>query len=59
VGVVSHTLAEPEGCLPDVILIPAYLCDVALNDVLWDNHQDFHALGANKRQIVLLLSVSI
>jgi hypothetical protein len=56
VGVVSHTLAEPEGCLPDVILIRAY---VALNDVLWDNHQDFHALGANKRQIVLLLSVSI
>jgi hypothetical protein len=38
--------------VPDVILIRAYLCDVALNDVLCDNHQDFHVLVANRRQIV-------
>jgi hypothetical protein len=30
----------------------AYLCDVALNDVLCDNLRDFHVLVANKRQIV-------
>jgi hypothetical protein len=35
-----------------VILILAYLCDVALNDALCDNHRDFHVLGANKRRIV-------
>jgi hypothetical protein len=29
VGVVGHYLAEPEGYFPDVILIRAYLCDVA------------------------------
>jgi hypothetical protein len=52
VGVVEHTLAEPEGCLPDVILIRACLCDFALNDVLCDNVRDFHVLGANKCQLV-------
>jgi hypothetical protein len=52
VGVVYHTLAEPEDYLLDVILIRAYLCDVVLNDVLCDNHQDFHVLGANKCQII-------
>jgi hypothetical protein len=52
VGVVYHTLAETEGCLPDIMSIHASLCDVALNDVLCDNHLDFHALVANKRQIV-------
>jgi hypothetical protein len=52
VGLVLHTLAEPEDYLPDVIRIRAYLCDVALNDVLCDNHRDFHVLVANKRQIV-------
>jgi hypothetical protein len=52
VGVGKHTLAEPEDYLPDVILIRAFLCDVALNDVLCDNRQYFHVLGVNKRQIV-------
>jgi hypothetical protein len=52
VGVVYYTLAEPEDYLLDVILSGAYLCDVTLNDVLCDNRQDFHVLGANKRQIV-------
>jgi hypothetical protein len=52
VGVVYHTLAEPEDYLLDVILSGAYLCDVALNDVLCDNLRDFHVLDANKRQIV-------
>jgi hypothetical protein len=33
------------------MLICAYLCDVALNDVLY-NRRYFHVLGANKRQIV-------
>jgi hypothetical protein len=46
VGVVKHTLAEPEDYLLHVILSGAYLCDVALNDVLCDNRQDFHVLGA-------------
>jgi hypothetical protein len=32
VGVVYHTLAEPEDYLLHVILSGAYLCDVALND---------------------------
>jgi hypothetical protein len=73
VGVVYHTLAEPEDYLLDVILSGAYLCAVALNDALCDNHRDFHVRGANKRQIVfggpcrsdngiaypLLLSVSV
>jgi hypothetical protein len=35
-----------------VILSGAYLCDVALNDALCDNCQDFHVLGANKCRIV-------
>jgi hypothetical protein len=52
VGVVYHTLAEPEGYWPDVISIRAYLCDLVLNDVLCDNRRDFHVLGATKRQIV-------
>jgi hypothetical protein len=52
VGVVYHTLAEPEDYLLNVILSGAYLCDVALNDVLCDNHRDFHVLGASKRQLV-------
>jgi hypothetical protein len=52
VGVVYHTLAEPEDYLLHVILIRAYICDVALNDALCDNRQYFHVLGANKRQIV-------
>jgi hypothetical protein len=41
-----------KGYFPDVIFIRAYLCDVALNDVLCDNLRDFHALVANKRQFV-------
>jgi hypothetical protein len=49
VVVVFHTLAEPENYLPHVILSGAYLCDVALNDALCDNLQDFHVMGANKR----------
>jgi hypothetical protein len=52
VGVVYHTLAEPEDYLLHVILSGAYLCDVALNEALCDNLQDFHVLGANKRRIV-------
>jgi hypothetical protein len=32
VGVVKHTLTEPEDYLLHVILSGAYLCDVALND---------------------------
>jgi hypothetical protein len=52
VGVVKHTLAEPEGCWPDVRSIVAYLCDVVLNDVLCDTLHDVHALAANRRQIV-------
>jgi hypothetical protein len=52
VGVVYHTLAEPEDYLLHVILSGAYLCDVALNDVLCDYHQDVHVRGANKRRIV-------
>jgi hypothetical protein len=51
VGVVYHTLAEPEEYLLDVILIRACLCDVALNDNSCDNLRDFHVLVANKRQI--------
>jgi hypothetical protein len=30
----------------------AYLCDAALNDVWYDNHQDCLYLGANIQQIV-------
>jgi hypothetical protein len=52
VGVVYHTLAEPEDYLLNVILIRTHLCDVALNDVLCDNRRDFHVLIANKRQTV-------
>jgi hypothetical protein len=52
VGVVYHTLAEPEEYLLHVILSGAYLCDVALNDALCDNLQDFHVLGAKKRRTV-------
>jgi hypothetical protein len=52
VGVVQHTLEEPEDYFLDVILIRAYLCDAVLNDVSCDNHRDFHVLVANKRQIV-------
>jgi hypothetical protein len=48
VGVVYHTLAEPEDYLLHVILSGAYLCDVALNDALCDNLPDFHVLVANK-----------
>jgi hypothetical protein len=49
VGVVYHTLAEPEDYLLQVILSGAYLCDVALNDALSDNLRDFHVLVTNKR----------
>jgi hypothetical protein len=52
VGVVYHTLAEPEDYLLHVVLSGVYLCDVALNDALCDNLRDFHVLGANKRRIV-------
>jgi hypothetical protein len=52
VGVVLQTLAEPQYYLLHVLLSGAYLCDVALNDVLCDNRRDFHVLGATKRQIV-------
>jgi hypothetical protein len=45
--------------LPDVISILAYLCDVALNDVLCDNRRDFPVLGANKRQIVFWQTLSV
>jgi hypothetical protein len=49
VGVVSHTLTDSEDYFPDVILVRAFPCDVALNDVLCDNHQYFHVLVANTR----------
>jgi hypothetical protein len=52
VGVVWHTLAEPEDYWLHVILSGAYLCDAALNDALCDNLRDFHVLGANKRRTV-------
>jgi hypothetical protein len=52
VGVVYHTLTEPEDYLLHVILSGAYICDVALSDALCDNLRDFHVLGANKRRIV-------
>jgi hypothetical protein len=52
VGVVYHTLAEPEDYLLHVILSGAYLCDVALNDALCDNLRDFHVLVANRRRTV-------
>jgi hypothetical protein len=52
VGVVHHTLAEPEDYLLHVILGGAYLCDVALNDALCDNLRDFHVLVVNKRRTV-------
>jgi hypothetical protein len=52
VRVVSHTLAESEGCLPDVKSSREYPCDVVLNDVFCDSGQDFHALVTNKHQIV-------
>jgi hypothetical protein len=52
VGVVYHTLAEPEDYLLHVILSGAYICDVALNDASFDNHRDFHVLVANKHRIV-------
>jgi hypothetical protein len=44
--------------LIDVILSGAYLFDVALNDALCDNQQDFHGLGANKRRIVFWRTMS-
>jgi hypothetical protein len=73
VGVVYHTLAEPEDYLIHVILSGAYLFDVAMNGALCDNLRDFHVLCANKRRMVfgglcwsangiafpLLLSVSV
>jgi hypothetical protein len=37
VGVIVHTLAEPEDYWLHVILSGAYLYDVALNDFLCDN----------------------
>jgi hypothetical protein len=49
VGVVYHTLAEPEDYLLHVILGGAYLCDVGLNDALCDSHQCSDVLGANKQ----------
>jgi hypothetical protein len=52
VGVVQHTLAEPEDYWLHVILGGACFCDVALNDALCDNLRDFHVLGVNKRRIV-------
>jgi hypothetical protein len=52
VGVVYHTLAEPEDYLLHVILSGAYLCYVMLNDALCDNLRDFHVLGANKHRTV-------
>jgi hypothetical protein len=56
-GLVQRTLAELDDYLLDVILIRAYLCDVALNDVLCDNRRDFHVLVANKRIIMAASSV--
>jgi hypothetical protein len=50
VGVVYHTLAEPEDYLLHVILSGAYLYDVALTDALCDNLRDFHVLVADKRR---------
>jgi hypothetical protein len=58
----GHSLTQPhrpEGYWPDAISICAYLCDFALNDVLCDNGQDFHVLGANKCQIVFVRTLSI
>jgi hypothetical protein len=52
VGVVYHTLTEPEDYLLHVILGGAYLYDVALNDALCGNRRDIHVLVANKRRIV-------
>jgi hypothetical protein len=52
VGVVYHTLTEPEDYLLHVISGGACLCDVALNDALCDNPRDFNVLGANKRRAV-------
>jgi hypothetical protein len=51
-GIVKQTLVKPEGCLPDAISIRAYPCDVVLSDVLCDSLQDYHALVANKHQII-------
>jgi hypothetical protein len=59
VGVVYHTLTEPEDYLLHVVLSGAYLCDVALNDALCDNLQDFHVLVANKRRIVFWRTLSV
>jgi hypothetical protein len=52
VGLVYHTLEEPEDYFLHVILSRACLCDVALNDALCDNLRDFHVLVANKRRTV-------
>jgi hypothetical protein len=52
VGVVYHTLTEPDDYLLHVILSGAYLCDVALNDALCDNLRDFHVLVANQCRTV-------
>jgi hypothetical protein len=35
------------------------LCDVALNDVYYDNPQDCLSLGANKHQIVFWRTLSV
>jgi hypothetical protein len=51
-GVVYHTLAEPEDYLLHVISSDAYLCDAALNDASCDNLQDFHVLVANKHRTI-------
>jgi hypothetical protein len=56
VGVVLHTLAEPEDYLLHVILIHAYLCDAVLNDVLCDNRQDFHVLVPVGQPMVSMVS---
>jgi hypothetical protein len=52
VGVVYHTLAEPEDFLLYLILSGEYLCDVVMNDALCDNLRDFHVLVANKCRTV-------
>jgi hypothetical protein len=51
VGVVEHTLAQPDDYLLHVILSGAYLFDVALNDDLCDNLRDVHLLGVNKCRV--------
>jgi hypothetical protein len=48
---VYHTLAEHLGCYPGVVILGAYLDDVALDGVLYDNRQGCLYLRANKRHI--------